>query len=174
MDELDEDEELIRKTKENLLSLSRLHRRKLLQDGDTSAQEESPLDRIHQRFTFAAAENQEYAEQKFGEDYVREHQFTKGAFKWLVEPDPEQRIFILLGVMMSISDAQTMIDLINDLGMDAEPFMEFAHSQIKHIKDHQQTCSEAMARADVELTPEEVLKGVEDILGDKEVDIDKD
>ena len=168
MDEHNENEELMREAQKNLLNLSRLQRRQLLREGDTSLDEENPIEQILSHLTFAMAEDQEHAEQVFGEDYIKDYSFSKGAYRWLSEPSAEQRVFIMLGVMMSIQDASTMIDLINDLGLDTQPYMDFAQSQIDHIKKHQKSCNEAMKEAKTELNSEDILSEIESHLKAKE------
>lgn len=165
MFEHDEDKEINREMKRNLLNLARMARKKLLkEENPEEAVGEHPLERMAARITFAFAENQDQAEQEFGEDFLLEHSLSKGAFTWLSEPDMDQGVMIMLGVIMSICDTQIMIDLAKDLGLNSEIHMEFAQSQIDHIKRHQRESEEHTNQLRIEMTPESVLNEVESLL----------
>ena len=160
-DEDIEEEKLTGEALKAMMQLSRISRRKLLKQGSHPEENDHPLHRIHERISYAMAENQEQCEQSFGEDFLAEYSFSEGAYHWFTEPSEEQRLFIIVGVMMSIWDATTMIDLVNSLGLDKEVFMEFAKDQVEHIKSHQQTVGEAIDKATQKMDEGSILDDAE-------------
>ncbi len=153
----DEDNELMKETIQGLMKAQRAGRRQFLKKGDKSLECESSLERILMKMKWTMANDQEEAETKYGEDFVMKHTFTKGAFKWIHEMDEEQRLFMIIGVMLSICDAPSMIDLINDLEVSEAPFMEFVERQLEHMKEHQQETAEDIEKMKQELTSEDVI-----------------
>ena len=139
----DDTEEEIEEMKA-MLKMARTSRRRMLKKGDQSREQEHPLQRINDRISFALGENQEDCETRFGEEFFTENSFTDGSLWWLAEMNDEQRIFLLMGVMMSICDAETMINMINDLNLDEEIFMEAAVFQMEHLKEHQESIRTAL------------------------------
>lgn len=162
----EEDDETREELERGMQNMQRIARRSLLKKGDLSKTLDNPIEQIFARMTFALAENQEQTEQEFGEDFTKKHKFNNGGLRWISEPEGEQATLILIGVLMSISNTQTMIDLINDLGFDDEHWMKFAKEQINHIKRHQEECIEAVRQAKTNMDSGSVLEEVESILTD--------
>lgn len=161
-DDTEEEEEM-----KDMLKMARTSRRRMLKKGDQSREQEHPLQRINDRISFAMGENQEECEKIFGEEFFKGHSFTDGSLWWLAEMNDEQRIFLLMGVMMSICDAETMIDMINDLNLDEEIFMEAAVSQMEHLKDHKKSIRTALVEAvEDRMDTDDILDEAGDILSD--------
>ena len=157
----DEDDETLEEMKEeidSMMKMARRSRRRMLKNGDSSREKEHPLERIHDRVSFALGENQEDCEKRFGEEFFVEHSFTDGSLWWLSEMGDDQRIFLLLGVMMSICDAETMINMVKSLKLDEEIFMGAATGQMEHLKEHQEDIKTAIVEAvEDTMNPDDIL-----------------
>lgn len=139
-------------------------RKELLEAGDQSYTEEDPLHRIASRIAFAMAKDQEDGEKILGEAENPSRLFTDGRLRWLSEPDMHMAVMIMLGVQMAMLDAETMVSLVSDLGLEDPHFMEFAVHQIGHILEHQKECEKAIAKVQP-LNTNDILGDVSNILG---------
>ena len=167
-DDTEEEIEEMKSDMKAMLKMARTSRRRMLKKGDQSREQEHPLQRINDRISFAMGKNQEECEKIFGEEFFEEHSFTDGSLWWLAEMSDEQRIFLLMGVMMSICDAEIMIDMINDLNLDEEIFMEAATSQMEHLKEHKESIRTALVEAvEDRMDTGTILDEAGDILSDR-------
>ena len=139
------------------LRLSRVSRRKLLRNGDKSSEEEDPFQRVASHIIFMAASNQEKGEEKYGEDWISVNGFESGSFQFVMEAGEEGHLYMMLGIMMSIQNPELMIDLVNELGLEKECYMDLAKDQVEHLQHHQQKTNEAKEQAETELDPEDVV-----------------
>lgn len=160
MDNDDDSEEMLQYT----LKLARITRKRIIERGEGDIAEKDPLSRISERMLYAAALDQEKAEDLWGDRAaIDEDQFTSGSIKWILEPDIEQATMLVIGMQMAMAEPPQIAKLLRELGLDGNPYNEFALDQLIHLTEHQIKLKNEVDKANP-LSAEEMLKAADDLI----------